>query len=96
MSVFINDNKEELIVTCGCGCQDAVHIQIDHEDDEWYAFMSYLNSNFYRDQNDGVLRSIGRKLKKIWKILMNKDYYYSDIRMTKSDFEVFKEYINRF
>ena len=74
MSVFITENKEELIVTCGCGCQDSIHIQIDHEYDEYYAFMSYLNGNFYRDQNAGALRSIGKKLKKIWKILTNKDY----------------------
>lgn len=34
------------------------------------------------------------KLKKIWAILRNKDFYYSEISMSREDFETFKEYIN--
>lgn len=96
MAVFITKDKKELMVTCECGCHDSVHIKIEGGDDDDYALMTYLNGNWYRDQNDRLLRSIGRKLKKIWKILTNKDHYYSDILMTKADFEAFKEYINSF
>jgi hypothetical protein len=94
MAVLMTNDKKELVVTCNCGCENAVHIRIDHEDDDYYASCSYLNSNWYRDQDDRVLRVIGRKLKKIWAIICNKDYRYSDIIMTKADFEVFKEYIS--
>lgn len=94
MAVLMTNDNKELIVTCNCGCENAVHIRIDCEDDDYYSLCSYLNSNWYRDQDDRVLSVIGRKLKKIWAIIRNKDYHYSDIIMTKADFEVFKEYVN--
>lgn len=103
MSVFISENKEgkeELIVTCNCGCHDALHICIDEPEpkDEYdiYAMMSYMNGNWYRDQDYSIIRVIEKKLKKIWAIIRNKDFYYSDVLMTKEDFEQFKKYINQF
>lgn len=98
MSVMISDDKKELIVTCKCGCHDAVHIQVDDEDKEYdeYAFLTYINGNWYRDQNDRIFRCIGRKLKKIWAIIRNKDFCYSEICMSKEDLQVFKEYLNQF
>ena len=95
MSVFLNKEETELVLTCNDGCGVAAHIVIDKEDHNFYAFMSYMNGNFYKDQN-GVIRVLVEKLKKIWAIIRNKDIYYSDIIMTKTDFETFKEYINRF
>ncbi len=98
MAVMISDNKKELIVTCKCGCQDTFHIRIDDEDKDayYYAIQTYMNGNWYRDQNDRVFRTIGRKLKKIWAIIRNKDYYYSDVLMRREDFMKYKEYINQF
>ena len=46
------------------------------------------------DKEDKLLRVIERKLKKIWCIIRNKDFYYSDIIMKREEFEQFKEYIN--
>lgn len=96
MSIFMNKDKTELIVTCGCGggagCGDAAHIKINFDDHD-YAFISYMNGNFYKDQ-DGALRTLWWKLKKIWAIIRNKDHYYSDIVMNKEEFETFREYVN--
>lgn len=55
-----------------------------------YAFLSYTNGNFYTQQ-----RPFFEKLKKIWAIIWNKDFYYSDIVLTKDDFKEFKEWVNR-
>lgn len=98
MAVMISENKKDLIVTCKCGCQDAIHIKVDDEDKDadYYAIQTYMNGNWHRDQNDRIFRTIGRKLKKIWAIIRNKDYYYSDVLMNKEDFEQFKKYINQF
>lgn len=98
MAVMISDDKKELIVTCKCGCQDAIHIMVDETDKEYdtYAYVTYLNSNWYRDQDDKIFRVISRKIKKIWAILRNKDFYYSEICMSQEDFQKFKEYINQF
>lgn len=96
MSVMISEDKKELIVTCKCGCQDTVHININNEDKDDYAIQTYMNGNWYRDQNDRIFRCIGRKLKKIWAIIRNKNYYYSDVLMSREDFQKYKEYINQF
>lgn len=99
MSVFIAENKSELIVTCGCtggfGCGQALRIRIDTNDRDYYAIQSYMNGNFSRDQH-GAFAVLLWKLKKIWAIIRNKDHYYSDIVMDDKDFKAFKEYINRY
>ena len=89
MAVMISNNKEDLVITCGCECDDAIHIKVNNqsEDTDYYMVQTYMNGNWYRDQDDGALRCIGRKLKKIWAIIRNKDYYYSEIIMSREDFQ---------
>lgn len=98
MAVMISDDKKELIVTCECGCEDAIHFRVDDTDKDYdcYAIQTYMNGNWYRDQNDTILRCIIRKLKKIWAIIRSKDFYYSEITMNRDDFQKYKEYINQF
>ena len=98
MSVMISEDKKEMIVTCECGCHDAIHLRVDDGDKEsdYYAIQTYMNGNWYRDQNDRILRCIGGKLKKIWAIVRNKDFYYSELMMSCEDFQKYKEYINQF
>lgn len=98
MSVLVSDDKKELIINCKCGCENTIHIRVDdtYKDYDDYAIITYLNGNWYRDQDDRIFRCIGRKLKKIWAILRNKDYYYSEVLMSCDDFQKYKEYINQF
>ena len=99
MALMVSNDNKDLIISCQCGCENAIHFRVDKEvfdKHEEYAIMTYWNGNWYRDQDDRVLRVIGRKLKKIWAIIRNKDYYYSDILMNREDFEKFKNYINHF
>ncbi|BFK11879.1 hypothetical protein F140042L4_20370 [Coprococcus phoceensis] len=99
MSIMMSKDKKELIVACKCLCGDTVHFcKIEDTDDteKEYAFMTYLNSNWYNDQDKKIGRVIKDKLKKILGIIRNKDYYYSDIVMSKEDFQQFKDYINQF
>lgn len=94
MSILFHNKKNELIVTCECGCEESAHIKIE-EDDELYLFLTYMNGKFY-NCSDSIWETVKRKCKKIWCIIRNKDYYYSDIIMNKEDFKKFKEYINQF
>ena len=96
MSALFNSDKSELIITCNCGCEDAIHIKIAETEKDYgiYCYLTYMNSNWYREQDDKLLRCIGRKLKKIWAILRNKDFYYSEIVMNKADLEEFKKFVN--
>lgn len=93
MSVMKSKDGKNLIVDCDCGCDEGFRIRIYSEDDN-YAIISYTNGNFYRDQNEKLGRVIGKKLKKIWRIIRNKDYCYSEILMTKEDFKEFQSYIS--
>lgn len=95
MAVFLNKDKTELVVTCKCYCGEAAHIVVDVDSDDCYGLVSYMNGNFYKDQG-GAFATFKQKLKKIWAIIRNKDFYYSEVVMDKKEFEVFKEYINQF
>ena len=97
MAVLKTDDNKELIITCECGCDDSIHFCVseDEETYNYYAIMSYMNGNFYKDQY-GMFGVLKEKLKKIWAIIRNKDYYYSDVVMNGEDFKRFKEYINQF
>lgn len=94
MSVLFSEDKAEMIVTCRCGCCEAAHIKINHDEYDDYAIWTYMNGNFYKEQY-GAFRVLREKLKKIWAIIRNKDYYYSDVIMNKEQFEQFKEFINK-
>ena len=91
MSVLLNKTKDELIVTCDCGCDESFHIRLD-VDDETYALLSYMNSNWYAEQTN-CKNIIVAKLKKIWSIIRGKDYHYSDIIMSKEDLKTFADFI---
>lgn len=91
MAVLLIKDKKELIVSCSCGCEDSFHLTIDCDDDTDYAFLSYMNGDFYRNKNTSFFRNLRIKLRKILCILFNKDYYYSDVRMFKKEFELFIE-----
>lgn len=86
MAVLKNFENDELIVSCKCGCNDGIHIKINKEEDETdRAFVAFTNGNFYREQSSSFIK----KLQKIWAIIANKDFYYSDVVMTEKDFEQF-------
>ena len=103
MAILKSDDGKDLIVTCRCGCDEGVRIRIECDDpaenidpeNETYCYVTCLNSNWYRDQEKSIWFVIWDKLIKIWAIIRNKDFYYSEILMTQEDFETFREYINR-
>lgn len=93
MSVLKNKDGAELLLDCHCGCNEGMRFKIDKEDLELYCAVSYTNGAFYRDQ-DSMLGTLCKKLKKIWSIIRNKDFYYAEVLMTKDEFEEFRDYIN--
>lgn len=93
MAVLKNTDGTEMLVDCCCGCDKGIRFRIE-KDDDYYCFMSYTNGNFYREQGDTILDVICKKLKKVWAIIRNKDFYYAEMMLTKAEFEEFKKYIN--
>lgn len=97
MAVLRNKNGNELYVDCYCGCDEGIRFRVDKDDYEdygYYCFMTYTNGNFYREQGDTLWGVFTKKLRKIWAIIRNKDFYYAEVTMTKEQFDEFKEYIN--
>ena len=93
MAILRSKDGAEILVNCTCGCDNGVLFKIDKEDDDYYCFMTYTNSMFYTEQYDGW-SLFCKKLKRIWAIIRNKDYHYTDTFMTKAEFDEFREYIN--
>lgn len=91
MAIFKNFEEDELIIKCKCGCDEGVHFKIDKDEStNDYAFLTYTNGKFYSEQPRFI-----SKLKKIWNIIKNKDYYYSDVIIDEDEFEQFKNWINK-
>lgn len=97
MPAFITKDKKELILDCKCGCDDAMKFIVDLEDadSDIIMFATFLTSKWYSKQKTLRYR-FADKVKRIWKVLRNKDYCYAEQVLTKEDFKTFKEYINQF
>ena len=54
MAVFKNFDDNELIISCNCGCDEGIHLKVNHEPcEDYYAFMAFMNGNFYKEQKSG-------------------------------------------
>lgn len=91
MATFKSFDDNELIISCKCGCDEGIHFTVSHNYPNDYCFLSFTNGKFYNEQK----HPFREKLKKIWAIIMDEDFYYSDVCMTREEFEQFKEWINR-
>lgn len=91
--VFYNRDGNECIASCSCGCGDSVQFSVlkDYEFSGSYFYQTLLDAKWNAEQ-----RGFRWKLKKIWAILRNKDFHYSEICMSKAEFDQFKEWINKF
>ena len=93
MAFMVNRDGSEAYLDCNCGCDSGIRFRVDKSDHDYYCIMSCTNGAFYREQNDTIFRVIGRKLKKIWSIIRNEDFYYSEIILNKEEFDDFRKYI---
>lgn len=96
MAVFITEDKTNLILDCKCGCE-AIKFEADLEDadSDIIMFATLLTSKFYAKQENFV-RRFADKVKRIWGVIRNKDYCYSEVVLSREDFRAFKKYINQF
>ena len=88
MAVLKILDNSEMIISCKCGCDDGIRLKIE-KDEEDYCFMTYVSENWYKEQAGFI-----KKLKKIWAIIRNKDFYYSEIILNRKDWEEYKKWIN--
>ena len=90
--VVKDSTGRDAFADCHCGCDSGLRIRVDKEDTgDLYVVMSYTSADFYKNQTTWFSRL---KLQKIWAIIRNKDFYYSEVCMTKEEFQDFKKIIN--
>jgi hypothetical protein len=95
MAVLTAAANDEMLISCNCGCDEGMRLRIDKDEDlddvnATYAYQSFSSGDFYTGQG-----SFRKKLRKIWAIIRNKDFYYSEICMSKAEFEEFKAWVNK-
>ena len=93
MPIMKSKDGNDLVVDCSCGCDEGLRIRVDKFDQDTFMIVSYINGKFYDGQKQGFFKRLGTKFKKIWRIITNKEYVYSEICMSKQDFKEFKEYL---
>lgn len=92
--VFRSEDGNNIYADCHCGCDSGLRIRVDREDiGDLYVIVSYTSGDFYKAQEPWFSR-LKLKLQKIWAILRNKDFYYSEVCMTKEEYQDFKKIIN--
>ncbi len=92
--IYMSKDNTGVIISCDCGCDEGFRFQIDNSVDGKIVFVSTMNGNFMRDQDDKIASVIARKIRKIWAIIRNKDFYATEVILNKEDFDEFKRFIN--
>ena len=80
MAIFETENHE-IYADCHCGCDNGLRIRIEKDNFGEYCFCSYTSGNFYAMQSYFTIR--------------NKDFYYSEIIMSKEEFDKFRKALNK-
>lgn len=92
--IFSNEDKEEKVVinTCNCGCGSEIVIKRFIDDQIPTEYYISINSSLFDQEQLGIFKLIGRRLKRAWFDLIGKNYLYLDICMTQSQLN---EYIEK-
>lgn len=89
--VYFTEKENRCVVECDHCAGEGVMIAIDKEDDGGYFYQLIMDSKWNMEQNGFFW-----KLKKIWAVIRNKDYYYSEICLSKEEFTKFRDWLNKF
>lgn len=91
MAVLKSLEGDEIVISCKCGCDEGIRIRTgrDADDGEIY-YQTYLSGKWYKEQA-GLIE----KIRKIWAIIRNKDFYYSEIVLSEEEWSMYKEWVNK-
>ena len=92
MAVMRSNSGKELYLDCSCGCDAGLKFKLG-KFDENYLYITLSSGNYYKEQDLGVLRVIGLKLKKIWRIIRGRDYVYSELCLSREELSELTEYL---
>ena len=96
MPILRSDDGDSLLLDCTCGCDNGLRMRVHRYDDRLFSIITYTSGNFQREQDETVFGVLKKKLRKIFCILRGKDYCYSEVCLTKQDFEEFRAFLADF
>lgn len=84
--------EQDFYFYCTCGCNNGVVIKTETEGDE--VCLSLVSDTFYSNQR-GFFALLMEKLRRIWCIIRNNEYYYFDIILDKQQANHLAEVLRR-
>lgn len=84
------DNFNKVVIaTCNCGCNSELHIMKMKDEPVPTEYYLSLHSSKWDEEQVGIFRIIGRRLKRAWYNLIGRDYLYMDIVFSEDEFNTF-------
>ena len=80
--------ENEFVTFCNCGCGNGIVLKADNEDEE--VSLQIVSDTFYIMQDKGKI-SLREKIKRIWYIIIGKEYCYFDILIDKDELQEFTD-----
>lgn len=84
--------ENEFVTFCNCECGNGIVLKADNEDEE--VSLQIVSDTFYIMQDKGKM-SLREKIKRIWYIIIGKEYCYFDILIDKDELQEFKDFVAR-
>lgn len=81
--------SQEYTKFCKCGCSNGVVLRFDKDEED--ISISLVSDNFYLQQKNKI--SIKEKIKRIWYIIIGKEYSYFDMYIGRDEIKEFKDFV---
>ena len=77
--VYQSKDHQSVFVNCSCGCGEGLEIRLNkYSQEEGDICISMVESKWYSEQIGGWAH-LKKKVKRLWRLVCNKDYYYSEL-----------------
>ena len=90
--IYTNKENNELIISCDCGCGSGLlwnATKFDEEDEQYFV---YLTEHSWYAKQTGRIRPY---IKRLWNALRGKEYYLTELVMTKSEVAEYADFLRR-
>lgn len=90
--IYTNKENDELIINCDCGCGFGLlwkATKFDEEDEQYFVYLT--EHSWYAKQTGRIKPYFNR----LWKALRGKEYYLTELVMSKNEVAEFSGFLRR-
>ncbi|MCM1234157.1 MAG: hypothetical protein NC489_28980 [Ruminococcus flavefaciens] len=88
-----NSRFEYKTMFCSCGCGNGIVLKAYRDKDIGTA-LEFVSNNFYSGRNS-MINVFKEKVKRVWYIIIGKEYCYFDILIDNEELQEFKEFVSK-